>query len=389
MINKIRNKTIITIVLSIALATQTFGGTKEWVGGDNNDSYWSSNSNWAGIGDAGRNDDLVFLDRVPRFGTDESACPTWCTFVNRKTNYNDIPINTSFDSLSFRGSNYVISGNQIFLGRQSGAQTINVSTGAFLGADPIFNPNIILGVSQRWNCSSALTLNGIVNLNDRVLTINGIGDIVMNGTVTNGRIDKTNSGDLILNGTVSNADLSNRGAGIVFIGGNASAINPNLDAGDTRVAGTLGRVNLEGGTISGSGTVSQIADFDGPGGVISPGNGGNTSGRLRIAGGPADFSHLSPNVKFAIDLNGTFPASRYDQLSVTNTTLALSGAEIDLSLGFTPTTGQQFTIIQGNSSTTILGQFDQGISMVEDNQLFSITYNTTSVVLTALGPAVP
>src|SRR5262245_34741912 len=73
--------------------------TETWSGGDNNDNLWTSNDNWAGVGGAGADDDLVFPAGAGRPAT-----------------FNDFPTNTRFGSLTFNGSGYSVTGNQIFLG---------------------------------------------------------------------------------------------------------------------------------------------------------------------------------------------------------------------------------------------------------------------------------
>src|SRR5262245_17336976 len=101
--------------------------TEIWTGGDNNDSNWTSNDNWDGFGGAGPDDDLFF---------GESAA--------RKTNTNNFDGNTSFNSLSFTGNGYVISGNQIVLAN-------GITTNPGQGTAPVFNPNIVLGAPQTFN----------------------------------------------------------------------------------------------------------------------------------------------------------------------------------------------------------------------------------------------
>ena len=39
--------------------------TKAWSGGDANDSNWTSNGNWDGVGGAGPNDNLIFSSFIP------------------------------------------------------------------------------------------------------------------------------------------------------------------------------------------------------------------------------------------------------------------------------------------------------------------------------------
>lgn len=320
-----------------------------WTGGDNNDSNWTSNGNWSGIGGAGANDDLVFPASAAR-----------------KTNTNNFSVNTSFRTLTFTGNGYNVSGNQIIL---TNGMTINPG-GA--GAPPIFGPGIVLNGNQTFNsANSNLELNGAVNLNGHTLTLNGAGNHRFDGQVLNS------------NPIVGN-HVSKQGAGTAFFNGN-NPVSPNIVAvvGAVRVGGTLGSTDgtifLEGGRLEGTGTVGRIFGNNAlSAGSIAPGNGGNTAGLLTSLRN----SEIGDSVTIAIDLNGTTSPS-YDRINFSGASLALNGAVLNVSLGFTPTAGNTFTIITGSS---ISGQFAQGNQIVVNNHLFNITYNSTSVVLTSQGP---
>src|SRR5262245_41378517 len=160
--------------------------TETWSGEDSNDSNWTSNDNWSGVGGAGAGDDLVFP---------ESAA--------RTTNTNDFDVNTSFNSLTFNGNGYVISGNQIVLAN-------GVTNNPGPGAAPVFNPHILLGADQTFNSlSNHVELNGVVNLNGHDLTLTGSGDHRFDGTVNGG----------------SSSSIIKNGIGLATINGNAAGIN--------------------------------------------------------------------------------------------------------------------------------------------------------------------
>lgn len=349
--------TAIWTALSILLAIGTqdvFAGRKEWTGFARGfDATWSNNDNWDGVGGAGPNDDLVFGDEV---------CGVFfChSVLKANTTTNDLPINTSFDSLTFSGHGYNIRGNQIFL--KNGLKSFADGT--------TFIPNVILGANQTWQADGSLSMNGVVNLNNRSLVITGGGKLATNSILNGGGI-------LVMAGT-----------GTVFINGNASSIGSlQISAGTVQVSGIVGSfVGMSGGTLSGAGNVGGILSLaQNGGGTIAPGSGGNLTGRLRSNGNVT----LSPLTTLSIDLNGPAVGSQYDQLLANNGNINLAGADLDLSLGFVPTPGQQFTIVSVTGAGTVNGTFDQGVSIVKDNQLFAITYTGNSVVLTAVGQAVP
>jgi autotransporter-associated beta strand protein len=324
--------------------------TETWSGGDANDVEWMSNDNWAGLGGVGSDDDLVFPAGAAR-----------------TSNHNNFGANFSFHSLTFTGNGYTVTGDQILL-----ASGIVNNPGA--GAGTAFSPNLLLGASQTFSCSSSsLTLNGVVNPNTHTLTIDttsSAASIVMNALINGtGMINKTGPGKLTVNGDGNGFGTTNLNDGTLQVGS----------------GGTLGALNLNGGTLTGTGTVGAISG-NGAGEVatIAPGSGIFTTGILTSSGAVP----LNSSKTLAIDLNGTTLGTQYDQLSVTGGDVALGNATLTgtLGAGFTPSIGQQFTIIQtSGAGNVITGQFAEGGILDIGGQIFTITYNTTSVVLTAEG----
>ncbi len=327
------------------LATETWDGL-----GTNNS--WTTNDNWTGIGGAGANDVLQFL---------QSAA--------RKSNDNDFPVNTSFDGLIFSGTNYNITGNQIFLANGISCNIPN--NGENL---PNFHPNIILGADQSFHSGSIgfrpCILSGVINLNGHTLTLFGFGNHRLDG---------------FINGT---GTLLMTGGGTVFLSGNS----PNFGTtrielgasgpGGIEVNGTLGgNIQLSSGKISGTGTVGAIDAglATGPNdGIISPGVSGSGSTGVLTATGFVEFSSTS---SFEVNVTGT----QSDRLNVTGgSSVALNGADLNLLVGTAPVPGQQFTIIQITGAGAITGQFAQGATITVSGRVFGITYSSQSVVLTAL-----
>jgi hypothetical protein len=328
-----------------------------WDGNDT-DAFWTSNGNWTGIGGAGAGDSLHFPGGA-----------------SRRTNTNDFGVNTSFNSIQFEqgagclpnNCNYVINGNQMFI--ENGIVSL-VNGGS---AGPIFNANIVLGASQTFanvaNIPAPFTFNGVVNLNTHTLTfdVGGGATTVMNGLINGtGGITKTGTGKLTINGDGNGFGFTNLNDGILEVGS----------------SGTLGEIELNGGDLIGTGSVDDINGATASAGTIAPGNGGTTTGILTSVG----FLNISAQKTVAVDLNGTTAGggvNGYDRLNITGGGAALNGATLTVSMGFTATVGQQFTILQ--TTDTILTRFAQGTSIVAEGQLFTITYNPTSVVLTAQG----
>jgi hypothetical protein len=348
--------TIIGVVNAVA-------GTKEWDGfADGFDANWTTNNNWKGIGGAGPNDDLIFADKVCNFIT---GC--FRTLKNTTTT-NDFPINTSFKSLTLSGTRYQIRGNQIFL--QNG---LTFGKGQVGGNEPTpettWNPNIILGNSQLWNGQLGdLIVNGIINLNGHRLEVAPLDKLILNGDISgSGLIEKENIGPLTINGNAANFGRT------------------VLKQGTLEVNGSLGRVEMFEGTLQGVGFVKDIFSRFASDAIISPGSGGNTSAILRASG----EVELSRNTTLEIDINGPVAGTDYDQLRVTGADIGLVGTDLDVRLGFTPATGQQFVIVSQVAAGGVIGTFEQEGAFVEDGLLFQISYNANSVVLTCLGPAIP
>jgi fibronectin-binding autotransporter adhesin len=353
-----------------ALEIRRVFAIETWSGEDNNDSNWTSNDNWTGIGGAGAGDDLVFP---------ESAA--------RKTNTNDFDVNTSFRSLTFTGNGYSITGNQIIL-------TNGITNNPGSGAAPVFGPNILLSADQTFTSSSNhVELNGVVNVQSFDLTLSGSGDHRFDGLVAKtsdaGKILKNGSGTASFFANSPNAPHVAVFDGSLIVESGAtlsSSIASNLNGGTLLVNGTFGDIDMNGGTLAGRGTVGAIRNFA-TGGVVAPGIGGTTTGTLR-SNGQVDIT--SNTLTLQIDLNGTnagsSAANGYDVLTSSGGDIFLDTSNLSISLGFTPTVGQTFTIVQtSGSGNTILGKFAQGTSLIAGGQRFSITYNPTSVVLTVQG----
>ncbi len=91
---------------------------------------------------------------------------------------------------------------------------------------------------------------------------------------------------------------------------------------------------------------------------------------------------LGPLTNLEIELGGTTPGSEFDRLTIAGSA-TLDGA-LDLSLinGFTPSGGQQFTILTAGSIV------DNGFVLTGSAaSLFNLVVNSTSVMLQAIGLA--
>jgi hypothetical protein len=86
-------------------------------------------------------------------------------------------------------------------------------------------------------------------------------------------------------------------------------------------------------------------------------------------------------------LDGLVAGTGYDQLIVTGD-VSLAGA-LTLDVGFTPSLGDMFTIINNQGANAVSGMFSQGSSVSADGFLFGINYgggDGNDVVLTRIIP---
>jgi autotransporter-associated beta strand protein len=194
-------------------------------------------------------------------------------------------------------------------------------------------------------------------------------DTIGNGSST---FTLSGSGKLKVPGSIAGAQ-ANANAKQIF------AIN-----GGTLVAATVNATNLRPDTASANGTLLQSA------GTLAPGDTG-TAGKTAITGG----YNLGASGTLAIDIGGTTQATayqtgQYDCLTVSTTTALAGNLSVKLINGFTPSSGQSFTIL--NSTGTLSGAFGNvafgsRITTASGEGTFLVTQSGNTVVLSAYQPA--
>lgn len=145
--------------------------------------------------------------------------------------------------------------------------------------------------------------------------------------------------------------LAKMGTGTFTMNGNASfsaGITHVYDAGKLVVNGSISSaVTVESGcTLGGTGTVGAITDY----GVVSP---GASAGKL--SSGNVAFGSAG---SLAIELNGNTVGSGYDQLNTVGTVNLTGAALSPLTVGFLPQQGDQFIIVNNDSTDAVTGAFD-------------------------------
>lgn len=190
----------------------------------------------------------------------------------------------------------------------------------------------------------------------------------------------------------NNLALVKKGDGILELtaantyAGGTTLLDGTLLVNNTTGSATgTGTVSVgSGATLGGSGTVSGPILVD-AGGHLAP---GNSPGILHTG----DVT-LEAGAYFDVELNGAVAGAAYDQLEVSGA-VDLTGAILNVLLGFVPTEGDEFTIIANDGTDRVTGDF-AGLAegslfwMSSDigSQQFQITYlggDGNDVVLTAV-----
>lgn len=198
-----------------------------------------------------------------------------------------------------------------------------------------------------------------ISLGNAILTVGANNsDQTFSGVISgNGSITKVGTGIQTFAGNNNYTGSTNINAGKLIVNGQQPSSTVNL--GTTGFLGGTGRV----GVIVGGGT-----------GGITP---GNSPGILNVTGNVA-FANTN---SFNVELNGTTVGSQYDQLNVDGS-INLNNATLNVTLGFSPTSGNTFTIVQ--SSSVLIGTFNglpNGSTFTVGGNTLRIDYGTNSVVI--------
>jgi hypothetical protein len=148
---------------------------------------------------------------------------------------------------------------------------------------------------------------------------------------------------------------------------------------------TAASLTLNSGTISGTGTINGPVDVSGLPPASCSVKPGHSAGLLTVNGSyDQDGATAGSGGTLEMELGGALPAE-YDRLEISGAA-ALGGTLRVLVIdGFLPDDGAQFTIL---TATSISGTFDV-LEFPKNGQTWSIAYNPTSVVLTAMGVLCP
>jgi len=239
-----------------------------------------------------------------------------------------------------------------------------------------FDPTSTLGITGPVNVASG----GLVNRSNTAFTQNfnigsaGVLDIWDNNRTIGAlsgsgvvRSQRSTAGPAIRTLSVGNGNGSGDFSGSIIDGGNPTALTKigsgtqtlsgaNTYTGATIVtAGTLlvngslsatSTVTVNGGTFGGNGTVNALTVN--ASGTLAPGSAAAATGILNTG----NLSHAGA---LAININGATVGSGYDQVNVIGSVNLIAFNTISLTLGYTPTIGSLFFLINNDGSDFITG----------------------------------
>lgn len=329
----------IVLIFVLFLSTNAFSAVRTWDGGSTVDANWTNATNWVGDIAPVANDDLVFPALSAQFATN-----------------NNFFLFTTFNSITFEGGTYTVSGNAMTLrGLTVNGGTPAINTAVNLTGTPIFT-----------GAQGSLTTFAILSVGGSGLTINGDGSFGIGLISGSGTINKNGLGSTLVALATSYSGAINLNNGIFVVDANIPnspvTINSTLTGGGTLGfsgfggTGSVGTVNIVQGAIS-AGTLTA------PTGIL------NTKSLTFTANG-----------NYACKIGGTSPgANGHDQLNVTGTVNLNNAVLAPIPWGaFQPAIGNSFLILQNDGTEAINGTFlnspEGAIFAGPLNTAFRITY---------------
>jgi len=248
--------------------------------------------------------------------------------------------------------------------------------GLIIGANSGSANNLVQIDGGNLNATNNTTGNQYVDVRRGTLRLNS-------GTIDTERLFATNGASSVVEfngGTLVTRGTTVSNGSALVVGNGTSAATLRLKGGTHSFADGL--TVSTGARLEGNGTVQGNASVDG---TLAP---GESPGQVFIVGNLS----LSSTATYEVQLNGTTPGTLYDQTDVTGG-VSLGNSTLSLSLGFSPVTSNQFTIINNDLVDAVSGTFNglpEGSSVfVGGINEFKISYvggTGNDVVLTFLVP---
>lgn len=283
-------------------------------------------------------------------------------------------------------------GNLSFCGANGAtvSQPITVG-GTGVGSNGALNSYV--GCNGPSSSTAVITLGGTLTLTADT-TVNASDTFTVTGPITGAHtltMAGGAAGTLVINSSNNQSSTPNGSAQSpvtsVTYAANSPGTSLTLGTNQTGIVdGIYGFVDLNGGTLKGTGTIGQLFVSSG---IVAPGHspGVLNTGDLSFNGGT-----------YQVEIGGT-AAGQFDQLNVTGTVdLGTNVTTLDTSLygGFVPKAGNSFVIINNDAADAATGTFKnlaEGATFTVAGVVFKISYvggDGNDVVLTAVTvPALP
>jgi autotransporter-associated beta strand protein len=255
-----------------------------------------------------------------------------------------------------------LSGGTLAVGNNGalGGGTLTLTGGTLMasGAAVSLANAVTLGGNVTIGGSLAVTFTGLATLTgSRTLTVSNTALTTFAGAVGQSasglRLTKAGSGTLVLAAANTYTGATTVSAGTLLVNGSVKSATT---------------VN-SGATLGGSGTLRAVTVKSG--GTLLPGSAAQTavlnSGSVTLSSGSS----------FNVALDGASPGpGGYDQLNVTGT-VNLTGSTLNVSVGFSASVGESFTLINNDKTDAVKGTFSglaEGATFVAGGMTFQITY---------------
>jgi hypothetical protein len=206
-----------------------------------------------------------------------------------------------------------------------------------------------------------LTIGG-ANTDGAPITLTGAGGVIVSGALADANSGDTTvtatAGDVVVNGNLT----VNAGQTVTLAEGNSAALGPV-----TTVNGTLTAANgvalSSGDLLQGAGVINGAVTVP-AGSTIGAG-----PGTAILATGNATV-----NGTLSVELNGDAVGTGYDRINV-NGSLNLTGATLDITLGYLPAIGTKYTILNNDASDAVVGTFANSFPLTLSRGVFTVAYN--------------
>jgi hypothetical protein len=319
------------------------------------------------------------------------------------------------------GTAFVHSGNFIVGDGNGSVGTVNITDDAFvqvnlevwvgqgggaIGGNGTLNMDSGTIESGAWIAVGRDNGTGVVNLtgdarlakvagnNNAFITLGGLGNS-RGGTINiSGNAVLESDTNMVIAENAGRFGIVNQMGGTVNLHNSTNAAFPkSLYVQFATGAGTNGEYHLSGGALNAQTIDAVDGLFDMTGGTLNAtlfeGNLAQNGGTLSPGASPGTTTVMGNYAlnsgDLAVDLDGLTPGTGHDQVIVSGD-VTLAGA-LTLAVGFTPSLGDSFRIIDNQGANPVTGTFTQGSSISSGGFTFGINYGAgdgNDVVLTVV-----